>query len=170
MKNLWLLCASLFFCPLYLGSCDEDEDGLPPITMEGKNTFGCLVNGKVWHPEAPALGQLPVYADHTTSNFLTIGSTSETASFYFIVPSPINLYYAYSLQDTSIARAYYVDKRTSICIYEDYHVLDGEIVHSKFDLQNNIVSGTFKFTTYNSACGDTIRITDGRFDIGELTR
>src|SRR6266511_2638533 len=23
---------------------------LPPLTFEGKNTFGCLVNGKVWLP------------------------------------------------------------------------------------------------------------------------
>ena len=34
-------------------SCTKTEeiDKLPPITMEGKNTFGCLVNGKSWIPE-----------------------------------------------------------------------------------------------------------------------
>jgi hypothetical protein len=29
---------------------DTDNLVLPPITMEGKNTFGCEINGKVWVP------------------------------------------------------------------------------------------------------------------------
>ena len=34
-------------------SCSKDDettptDQLPPITMEGKGTFACLINGEVW--------------------------------------------------------------------------------------------------------------------------
>ncbi len=42
-------------CILLLASCEKDpyrhgEPDLPPITMEGKNTLGFLLNGKVWVP------------------------------------------------------------------------------------------------------------------------
>ena len=42
-------------CILLLTSCEKDpyrhgEPDLPPITMEGKNTLGFLLNGKVWVP------------------------------------------------------------------------------------------------------------------------
>jgi hypothetical protein len=47
-----------------LASCEllniKPKPKLPPITSEGKNTFGCRVNGKVWLPEkswrGPAFG------------------------------------------------------------------------------------------------------------------
>lgn len=47
---------SLFLCTVALTSlsdCDRDEpktelEKLPPITQEGKNTFGCLVNDIAW--------------------------------------------------------------------------------------------------------------------------
>ena len=53
MNNLSLLCArfSIILCALFYSACNEDEDELPPVTMEGKNTFGCLVNGKVFELE-----------------------------------------------------------------------------------------------------------------------
>jgi hypothetical protein len=137
--------------------------------MDGRNTFGCFVNSKIFHPKAPGLGQASVYAEYVPNHFLTIGSTSETGSFFLVIFTPIKTTYTYALQDTSIAKSYYVDKNASICTYEDYNVLQGEIIISRFDLEKRIVSGTFDFTTYNPACGDTIKVTDGRFDIGELT-
>jgi hypothetical protein len=33
------------------GTPPPQQQQLPPITTEGKNTFGCLVNGEVWLPE-----------------------------------------------------------------------------------------------------------------------
>ena len=33
------------------GLLPTPKEELPPITQEGKNTFGCLVNGKVWLPK-----------------------------------------------------------------------------------------------------------------------
>lgn len=65
MKNLSLLCACfcLFLCPLFYGSCDEDKNELPPITMEGKNTFGCLANGKLWSSKGALVFQGGTYAE-----------------------------------------------------------------------------------------------------------
>ncbi|MEO7801559.1 MAG: hypothetical protein ABIR81_06155 [Ginsengibacter sp.] len=47
----------LIFCFfLITASCKKnntptDEDQLPPATQTGANTFGCLINGKVWLPK-----------------------------------------------------------------------------------------------------------------------
>jgi hypothetical protein len=62
--TLFLLTASFICCSLLFHSCtktpDEPEPDptptpctncLPPITTEGKNTFGCKVNGKIWLPK-----------------------------------------------------------------------------------------------------------------------
>ena len=58
MKKYYFL---LVYILLALPSCKKDKEisggggqtpqQLPPITTEGKNTFGCLVNGQVWLPE-----------------------------------------------------------------------------------------------------------------------
>jgi hypothetical protein len=52
IKNLLLF----FFATIFFSSlqCKKDKNTpstvLPPITQEGKNTFGCKVNGEVWVP------------------------------------------------------------------------------------------------------------------------
>ena len=47
---------------VFYSACNEDEDKLPPITMEGKNTFGCLVNGKVFVSKG-RIGNVGTYAE-----------------------------------------------------------------------------------------------------------
>ena len=47
---------------VFYSACNEDEDKLPPITMEGKNTFGCLVNGKVFVSKG-RIGNVGAYAE-----------------------------------------------------------------------------------------------------------
>jgi hypothetical protein len=32
-------------------SCRKDKDGLPKATEEGKNTFGCKINGAIFIPK-----------------------------------------------------------------------------------------------------------------------
>ena len=158
-------------CLVVYSSCDDDDrpERLPPLTMEGKNTFGCLVNGKVWVAKSKDFNARSVYAQY--QSILTIGATSNSASFSFAVFDPITINTEYSFQNTSSARAYYVEKsRSPYCVYEDYHVTKGTIVIRKLDLANNIVCGTFEFTTYNPDCGDTVKVTEGRFDIGNITR
>jgi hypothetical protein len=138
--------------------------------MEGKNTFGCLVNGKIWLPKTQRLGQPSAHADYTSGNFLSFGASNEDSELYFIIYNPISVNNKYFLTDTARARAFYgTGKDISHCVYEDYNVVNGFLVFKKFDIQNGIVSGTFEFTTYNPDCGDTIKVTDGRFDIGDLT-
>lgn len=59
MKNLTYLTCLLLF-PLLLTQCrwlkndPEPLDQLPAITQEGKNIFGCLLNGQAWTPKGNA--------------------------------------------------------------------------------------------------------------------
>ncbi len=62
-----------------------------------------------------------------------------------------------------------IERNKVLCTYEDYNVMTGTLTLTKFDSQKSILSGVFQFRTYNPACGDTIIIADGRFDIAEIT-
>ena len=39
------------YCIITAAQCKKDKLALPPETQEGKNTFGCLVNGQVLTPK-----------------------------------------------------------------------------------------------------------------------
>ncbi|GAA0188655.1 hypothetical protein GCM10009122_47660 [Fulvivirga kasyanovii] len=157
-----------------LSACQEDDE-LPPVTSEGKNTFGCLVNGKLWLPKG-SFNVPGTSADYASNFFLTIsaGNNTTNSGFSFIVYDPVLVDHLYNLTDTTSIKAYYQNKFDDdkyACIYEDYHVLNGSLEITKFNLQNQhkVLSGTFEFTTYNPDCGDTIKVTEGRFDIGDIT-
>ena len=173
MKNLSLLCVGLciFLCPLFYSSCNEDEDELPPITMEGKNTFGCLVNGKIWLPSG-RLGQSGLTAQMPSSNWIWIGADNNANNTGITLnlsdSQPIQAKTYILKNDTSFYSEYNMRIGTIICFYKYNHVLSGQVTLTKLDATRGIVSGTFEFTTYNPDCGDTIKVTNGRFDIGEL--
>ena len=54
MKKLRIVLFVTIASCILLSSCKKDnfrEDTLPPVTQIGANTFGCLVNGKVFVPK-----------------------------------------------------------------------------------------------------------------------
>ena len=53
---------------------------------------------------------------------------------------------------------------TSTSIYSTSDLVNGMLTIKKFDEINQIASGTFWFNAVNSL-GDTVKITDGRFDM-----
>jgi hypothetical protein len=149
-----------------------EEDKLPPATQEGKNTFGCLVNGKAWKPKGGGLlkpglqlsyseisGNFFISAIHyRTEGFSGLGVSnglfplfdassvvlSDSAVFYYDTHLPCETPYYY----TSIG----VDK-------------EGYINVSKIDREKGFISGTFEFDILDPVCLDTFKITKGRFDI-----
>ena len=55
MRQLIILLFAVALFPFHFSSCiEEGAEVLPEATMEGKNTFGCLVNGEVWLPKGYA--------------------------------------------------------------------------------------------------------------------
>ncbi|GAA0188644.1 hypothetical protein GCM10009122_47620 [Fulvivirga kasyanovii] len=161
---------SLALLAIGFSACQEDDE-LPAITSEGKNTFGCLVNGDLWLPKG-SFNVPSTAADYTSGYFLSFSARSENTTFRFTVEEPILINHRYDLTDTTRVRANYTNKTdNNLCFYKDYHVLNGSLEITKFSLayQNKVLSGTFEFTTYNPDCGDTIKVTEGRFDIGDIT-
>lgn len=175
--TLMLLCAA---------SCKKSKPGtaltelekLPPITQTGANTFGCLVDGVAWLPNGskPQTGgpNIQVYVDPTFQG----GRFSITGHQYHIPGSDISIGSAtctsdgiFNLSSSSNLASYYQTilgslpcqlSTTDAGIFKT-----GFLNISKYDLTTGIFSGTFEFKLYNSqsSCGDTIRITDGRFDV-----
>ncbi|MEJ7627151.1 MAG: hypothetical protein WKF35_09830 [Ferruginibacter sp.] len=179
---LCLLLATTFIA----ASCKKDKtqipltelEKLPPITQTGANTFGCLVNGIAWLPNGskPQTGgpNIQVYVDPTfqggrfsiTGNkykepnqFISIGSFKCTSSGLFNFDSSYNGLQFYR----NIYASNYVDYSTN----DSGIFKKGYINIIRYDLASGIFSGTFegKLHKVNGSYGDTINITNGRFDV-----
>jgi hypothetical protein len=167
MKNLLLL---LFY--LNLAGCSGCKDSLsdinqlPPITQDGANTFGAIVNGKVWVPAGfngtPNLqyNYDPGYAFGT----LNVGAYRRTDTIENDVTDLGFALHSFALKPNSNI-AFDYDRYPCVYAAEDSSTKSsGSITISKLDTAARIVSGTFSGVLIKAGC-DTITITEGRFDI-----
>lgn len=183
MKNIITIAALILLCA---ASCKKTKPGttltelekLPPITQTGANTFGCLVDGKAWLPNGtkPQTGgsNIQVYVDPTfqggrfsitghqyniPGSDISIGSTNCTSAGLFNLSNGANVagYYK-TILGAMPCQISSTDPGT---------FKTGFLSITKYDLNTGIFSGTFEFKLYNSQslCGDTVRITNGRFDV-----
>jgi hypothetical protein len=177
--------ASLFFITLTASECKKHKPGspvdhLPPETQTGANTFGCLVNGKVFLPKGTSLSpiltcyyQYIYYPSPTGFVFQISASDNSRPS------SPINLNIdidslslqkgkTYELQTQGIKGIAYGNYRkftnNTLNDFFTYSLSSGQLNLTKFDEINQIASGTFWFNAVD-ANGDTVHVTDGRFDM-----
>lgn len=171
MKNNKQAFIALLTCITLISlSCQKEK--LPKLTQEGKNTFGCKINGKNWVPKGgggfsgiPPTGGGFYYNKNTI--YIRAYNDNESIQFYLkdvfnagvylfnttTLPMPDNLYpESYGLY--SNANGTYVTT----------YAYTGKVTISNRDTINSIVSGRFEFTAVNSS-GKTVKITDGRFDI-----
>ena len=158
-------CLNLTSCNLFFGGEEHktELEKLPPITQTGKTTFGCLVNGKAFVVSNTSKqvaifqqGQLQFGASQDSDN------KDESLSMNLIDPLDINE--AYLFDGVIYYSGYSLRIGNAICIYEFDSTFEGSITFSKIDRINYIISGTFEFSTVTASC-DTIRITNGRFDM-----
>lgn len=71
----------------------------------------------------------------------------------------------YNLKDYPKHKATFFNlKKDPPCFYDRDVVEKGKLEITKLDTTNHIIAGTFEFTVWKEDC-DTIRVTDGRFDI-----
>ncbi len=155
----------------FLTGCERDKDStakkdvLPPITQEGKNTFGCKVNGEVWVPQSGFL--INALISSYQSNVFILSAKRETDSI------DDKLYYsAYLLQSGS----YTFNDQYQIINYRDYFgagiqefIIDslhtGVMNISKLDTTEGIIAGTFYFDAIDTTTNEVVHVTDGRFDV-----
>ncbi|MBK0403149.1 hypothetical protein I5M27_09145 [Adhaeribacter sp. BT258] len=168
----------IFVFPLFLYSCNwfkpvppqDDLTQLPPETQEGKDTFGCLVNGQVWRNQGEEVwgprdlqggyhqGAFSISADkiieplsegiaiHISKHFHGVGLYQLSANF------------------NTNGTQYALYSHSDACEYITDSLNIGILEITRFDsISPYIVSGRFHFTVSTPGC-DTVRITEGRFD------
>ncbi|MFA0961456.1 hypothetical protein AB9P05_06595 [Roseivirga sp. BDSF3-8] len=154
-------------CFLFGGNDDDPKpvpippiEQLPPLTTEGKGTFGCLVNGEPfvsYYPDA--------LADYTVIDYMILSADSRSPESTIGIPlRDYNREEGYrELPDSSAFYSIW-DSNYPDCDYPFYDFIEGWVNISDFNAAGEFVSGTFEFTSVNERC-DTLRVTDGRFDL-----
>lgn len=172
MKKLYHIIFSALFLAASCGKEDIPKtplEQLPPATMEGANTFGCLVNGEAFIPNS-ILGnpnpQIPLnFSYHEESGTLKIIATMRDVNNTW----RIKLFGVFDTKGLTDIRS---DKYRRI--YSDNHrCVDRYIIDSLnrlnityLDKEQNILSGEFTFEAVHPNCPeDTVFVTDGRFDL-----
>lgn len=156
-----------------ISDCHEKEpqpktelEKLPPITQEGKYTFGCLVNGKAMVPD----NTLDVSATHQLGSLVVLGRVQNdgiSQALVFYIESSNISEKSYSLDDKlrSTVRYVYSDKNIK-CDHNTDGAFEntGVLIITKLDPIKLIISGTFSLVITPPGC-QKFTITDGRFDL-----
>ncbi len=169
LKSILLLALIIMLCSGMMCECEDEinEPQLPPETTTGANTFGCLVNGKVWRNGGLGFPEWTLGVNElndSTASILARKGTKESISLIQLYIRKKNL---------GIGKFQCDSSRIFIIFSQDFNdsppceyprSRKGFIEFTRFDLQNRIVSGRFEAHLYSSEC-DSLVITEGRFDL-----
>jgi hypothetical protein len=171
-KNISFLILFLSAALIIVG-CEKEpiEEENKNILTQPQNSFSCLLNGEEFKPK----GGYPYYAYNDIKYYQNKGWFS---------------FYALNLKDYSPESIYlyiYIDSlyqlgnHTDIIRYNhnleiynginatSHYQIDTNYTHyinvTKFDLENRNIAGDFEFTVVSTDQSDTIRVTDGKFDV-----
>jgi len=156
-----------------LNSCQlfhhNDDPKLPPVTTEGKDTFGCLIDGNVWLPEG-SLSPGGTFVDFVTKTD-TMGAVIYADNAKLKTGLAISVYdtpnllmnKSYDLTIPGLYGKYTRSVTNHVCFYDT--VLTGNVTFLNLDIKSKIIAGTFAFEVRSIDCGDTVRVTEGRFDL-----
>jgi hypothetical protein len=158
---------------------------LPPVTEQGKNTFGCLVNGQIW---------VPFYSCHTWNGRPQIVYIIQSLDSFSILPLSFDLQASNSV-DGGSSWSFVRGFRQADHLFGVGNIVDSlDITYwstngepylntiffpsssaprymqiTKLDTVNKIVSGIFSFTLYGGAPNtnffDSAVVTKGVFDL-----
>jgi hypothetical protein len=163
---------SLSLCVLLSGCCKKDTpqplDQLPAATQEGKNTFGCLLNGQAWTPKGyNGTSNYSVSYDPTFNggsfDIAVYRLDKDNTQYLYIYSDGINAIGTYSLTDPHKGASTFINDNQ--CTYDRSNNIyrKGNLTITQLNLNKGIISGNFEFTLAKPGC-DTIRVTNGRFD------
>lgn len=182
MRTSVALFAILVIIIVFTITCKKDPAKLPlpPITQEGRNTFGFKVNGEDWVPYHKCeifgnpCGQLSTGFIPYTNNILPTDLDWQVQK---VIGKDFTEGLTISSWQRPISKAGDIFDSLSISFlakdgftYESYGGINNprkkstdHFTITKLDTVNNIISGTFSFLLYRYQ--DSIEITDGRFDL-----
>ncbi|MCO4292149.1 DUF6252 family protein [Solitalea sp. MAHUQ-68] len=186
-KQFLYICLFLMSLLLISGSCKKEKIGiaaLPEATQEGKNTFGCLLNGKAFLPKGSAFGS-PVlncyyqYINDSKGNgyYFHVSASKETDKECEVYSIAINSTLmsieegeTYPLKSESIGNIsgdFWYYPPSCVSNFTHYSTTSnsiGELKITHFDQTRQIVSGTFWFDAINDK-GEKVEVREGRFDM-----
>jgi hypothetical protein len=143
---------------------DPEPATLPPLTTEGKNTFGCLIDGRVFVPGKEQLGKLRLSISFEQNSLqlqakggkesVSVKCNNVTTEGTYYIPPPFFNGIMYTNLDVN-----------PDCWHRANPHTDAKIEIHYYDKTARIISGTFDYILVNPCQKDTVRITEGRFDI-----
>ena len=173
MRNTitFILIVSLF-CFVECRKHRLDSNGLPPATQQGKNTLGFLLNGEPWTPKGfRGTANLSIDFDPGYKNGIfgiVAYNFIPTVSEQLTIGIRDSLNFITAPKSFPLSRSgLYVISYSKSCDYFSTLIdvqSTGALTITKLDRSNRIISGTFEATLSKAGC-DTIRITEGRFDM-----
>jgi hypothetical protein len=177
MKNLlFFVCSVLLFA-----GCKKSIDVLPEASQTGANTFGLKLNGEFWIPQKFVGINTPILNAQlsgssvndlliTAQNFASEPTETQFTLYIKNISGPAT----YQLNQTtdiypnaSGNYAYYVKRKINpLNEWITNSQYTGTVTITKWDLANDIVSGTFEFKAGSiDSSADPITVTEGRFDV-----
>ena len=194
MKNKIFNTVTIFLLLVTLINCNSEESNeftptLPEATQIGANTFGCYVDGKLLIPRdgtgtifGPDKGMSfigsgpPEYAYNEivvrdyksgTSGIIKIHIDNLNANGqgdYIVNES--NCQDGIDAFDNINITLRWLDEELQIEKWYCSTINSGDLIITRFEINNRIVSGTFSCTAKNrNNPNETIEITEGRFDL-----
>jgi hypothetical protein len=177
-------------CKKSNGVVADNPYGLPNATQTGENTFACRINDSNWiFQDVGRNAIVTSYCQNNNRDSLWIyvhGSSNSTFhAIRFSILGAVSAGSEFRLSDTTQtfarADAVFLNCKSSDTYgdSESMYSIDGNIKFTRFTGTytvpdccthgnhdpNAIIAGTFNFTVIFPGCSDTIRVTDGRFDI-----
>lgn len=158
---------------LTISSCQNDDDDTPPIeqlppaTMTGENTFGCLINGEAFIDIGPGNN---FYQQVNGEFFFLVGGLSDETfiSQVLIASNGIevddNQDYILSCNEPN---SYYAELsiRNTFLDLQTCDTSFGNFFLTKFDLNTQVASGTFEFDVIDPRDNTLVEVREGRFDV-----
>lgn len=152
-----------------------DYTVLPFATQEGKNTFGCKVNGKVWVPRVELW--VPWYdkavnfheKNGTGTGIISCRILNESTDDFFTIAFGRNYFQPthYMTVDQSVSDQWFNPDFSQGS--EDFHHENGDTTNylkiTAIDTSRNFISGIFQCTLFNANKTASLIITEGRFDL-----
>lgn len=175
MKYLFL---SVLFISFF--SCKKESTcppNLPCATRTGENTFGCYINGKPWvarvgpsifdptlHPIEAEYDETGYGNDYQNQLRITASKWTGTSSgFMALYAWPVTTIGLHAGKFSSSGNIDDDNISNQIIVFDLDTIIDYNFDITYLDINKNIISGEFSFKGISST--DTIRVTDGRFDV-----
>ena len=150
---------------------------LPAETQTGAGTFGCLVNGKPFKGpfSTSARGDWQSAIRLGISGSITENGTATANGRSILLALNGNLASNQLFSIISSATPYptftpgvnqfWAASAGGNCTYDGTYIKTGKVELVKFDGPARIASGRFAFTLYEPGGCDTLKVTNGRFDV-----